>query len=120
MQSQSTAVRGQVLVSRVRAVRCSCARAPVAAAAVQERFRLNNIGPAPGSRKAEDRKGRGYSAGQVRLRLGALAPHAPLERRHSHPGGARARARPAEHRRCRLRVLRAGRSPASLSAAPSQ
>ena len=30
-----------------------------------ERFRLNNVGPAPGSRREEARKGRGHAAGQV-------------------------------------------------------
>lgn len=30
-----------------------------------ERLRLNNLAPAPGSRRREARKGRGYAAGQV-------------------------------------------------------
>jgi hypothetical protein len=30
-----------------------------------ERFRLDNLGPAPGSRKSKTRKGRGHAAGQV-------------------------------------------------------
>jgi len=30
------------------------------------RLRLNNLGPEPGSRRQELRKGRGYGAGQVR------------------------------------------------------
>ncbi len=36
-----------------------------AVAAVTERFRLNNLGPQPGSRPKNKRKGRGYGAGQV-------------------------------------------------------
>ena len=31
-----------------------------------ERLRLNNLSPAPGSKRDKQRKGRGYAAGQVR------------------------------------------------------
>lgn len=34
-----------------------------------ERLRLNNLKPLPGSRRKEQRKGRGRAAGQVRTRL---------------------------------------------------
>lgn len=37
-----------------------------AAAETEERYRLNNLSPQPGSRKSKNRKGRGYGAGQVR------------------------------------------------------
>ncbi|CAJ1977528.1 unnamed protein product [Sphenostylis stenocarpa] len=40
------------------------ASAPVAAPIVGVRFRLDNLGPQPGSRKRAKRKGRGISAGQ--------------------------------------------------------
>ncbi|RDY12910.1 50S ribosomal protein L15, chloroplastic, partial [Mucuna pruriens] len=40
------------------------ASAPVSAASVGVRFRLDNLGPQPGSRKKAKRKGRGISAGQ--------------------------------------------------------
>lgn len=44
-------------------------RAPtVLVSAEDERWRLDNLGPAPGSRKRKTRKGRGHAAGQVRLR----------------------------------------------------
>ena len=39
-------------------------------AAPVERFRLNNLSPQPGARKADKRKGRGYGSGQVRLYWG--------------------------------------------------
>lgn len=37
-----------------------------AAAGEDERLRLNNLSPQPGSKKNKNRKGRGYGAGQVR------------------------------------------------------
>lgn len=41
-------------------------RAPtVLVSAEEERWRLDNLGPAPGSRKRKTRKGRGHAAGQV-------------------------------------------------------
>ncbi|CAI7740497.1 unnamed protein product [Closterium sp. NIES-53] len=40
------------------------ASAAAADAAAQERFRLNNLAPQPGSRRQEKRKGRGHAAGQ--------------------------------------------------------
>lgn len=42
------------------------ARAQVVVRAAEERLRLNNLKPAPGSRRKELRKGRGHAAGQVR------------------------------------------------------
>eukprot|EP00892_Ulva_mutabilis_P012821 jgi/Ulvmu1/9911/UM057_0069.1 len=51
------------------ALRVAPARPVVRAVAVtvsaeEDRFRLNNLGPAPGSRKRKTRKGRGHAAGQ--------------------------------------------------------
>ena len=37
-----------------------------AATEEDERLRLNNLSPQPGSKKNTNRKGRGYGAGQVR------------------------------------------------------
>lgn len=37
----------------------------------EERLRLNNLSPQPGSRRPNKRKGRGYGAGQVRVVAGA-------------------------------------------------
>ncbi|KAJ0230603.1 50S ribosomal protein L15 [Hirschfeldia incana] len=42
----------------------SSSSSPEAASVGSERFRLNNLGPQPGSRKRAKRKGRGISAGQ--------------------------------------------------------
>ena len=40
------------------------ASTPVVSSSSTERFRLDNLGPQPGSRKKGKRKGRGYAAGQ--------------------------------------------------------
>ena len=45
------------------AVRAAVAEADVE---VEERLRLHNLAPQPGSRRPNKRKGRGYGAGQVR------------------------------------------------------
>lgn len=76
MRTQATFVRGSAVVARPTAVRTNRATLVVTAAAANARpkvvfeegtrFRLNNIGPATGSRRQETRKGRGYGAGQVR------------------------------------------------------
>lgn len=42
----------------------TAATSPSSEAVAPERFRLNNLGPQPGSRKRQKRKGRGISAGQ--------------------------------------------------------
>lgn len=74
MQTQARCVRGTAVAARVvapRAARCSVVVKAAANARPKQvfekdmRFRLDNIGPAPGSRRQEHRKGRGYGAGQV-------------------------------------------------------
>lgn len=56
---------------RVAPARPAVRAVAVTVSAEEERFRLNNLGPAPGSRKRKTRKGRGHAAGQV---CGALTP----------------------------------------------
>lgn len=65
--SSSAFAQGRVLsVPRPAASRCSAQRlVTYAAAATEERLRLNNLSPQEGSRRKEKRKGRGYGAGQV-------------------------------------------------------
>lgn len=53
------------------------ARAQVVVRAAEERLRLNNLKPAPGSRRKETRKGRGHAAGQVRAVLATQRPLSP-------------------------------------------
>ena len=63
--SIDSSVRSRAAVRPFTAARCSMVvRAEVDA----PRLRLNNLGPEPGSRRQELRKGRGYGAGQVRIR----------------------------------------------------
>ena len=61
--SIASSVRSRAAVRPFTAARCSVVvRAEVVDA---PRLRLNNLGPEPGSRRQELRKGRGYGAGQV-------------------------------------------------------
>ncbi|XP_074569545.1 large ribosomal subunit protein uL15c [Curcuma longa] len=46
------------------AVICAAASAPSSSSGTANRFRLDNLGPQPGSRKRNKRKGRGIAAGQ--------------------------------------------------------
>eukprot|EP00475_Leptophrys_vorax_P036266 TRINITY_DN6095_c0_g2_i1.p1 TRINITY_DN6095_c0_g2~~TRINITY_DN6095_c0_g2_i1.p1 ORF type:complete len:256 (+),score=10.68 TRINITY_DN6095_c0_g2_i1:181-948(+) len=68
--SSSASFRGSALAVPRRVSVAAAAPAAVAVraqagdAAVQERFRLNNLAPQPGSRRKEKRKGRGHAAGQ--------------------------------------------------------
>jgi len=56
----------QQRVAPIRAARVSTAvvTANAGTAEVEERFRLNNLSPQPGSKRPKKRKGRGYGAGQ--------------------------------------------------------
>lgn len=62
---QSSIALGSRTAVRVAPARPVIRAVAVAVSAEEERYRLNNLGPAPGSRKRKTRKGRGYSAGQV-------------------------------------------------------
>ena len=69
------------------AVRAAVADADVE---VEERLRLHNLAPQPGSRRPNKRKGRGYGAGQVRQPTGSACGGVVLAGMHwgqstSHP-----------------------------------
>ena len=72
--SCSTFASGACIALHPRALVCRrsapplAVRAAVAEAGVEteERLRLHNLAPQPGSRRPNKRKGRGYGAGQVR------------------------------------------------------
>ena len=73
LQARLASVSQSLAGVRISSARCTVVRAarplaaPVQASAGEdaERFRLNNLSPQPGSKKARKRKGRGYGAGQV-------------------------------------------------------
>jgi hypothetical protein len=58
-------VKSPAVGALVRPTRPEIRAVTVVAAAETERWRLDNLGPAPGSRKKKNRKGRGHAAGQV-------------------------------------------------------
>ena len=60
--SIASSVRSRAAVKPFSAARCQV----VVMAQAEPRLRLNNLGPEPGSRRQELRKGRGTAAGQVR------------------------------------------------------
>ena len=60
----ASSLRSSAAVRPFTAARCSVVVCHAEAEA--PRLRLNNLGPEKGSRRAEQRKGRGYGAGQVR------------------------------------------------------
>lgn len=62
---QSPIALGSRAAVRVAPVRPVVRAITVTVSAEEDRFRLNNLGPAPGSRKRKTRKGRGHAAGQV-------------------------------------------------------
>lgn len=60
-------VKMQCFSTRIVRPTVAAVRAAAAASETEERYRLNNLSPEPGSRKKKTRKGRGYGAGQVRI-----------------------------------------------------
>ena len=60
----ASSLRSRAAVRPFTAARCQVV--VHAEAAEAPRLRLNNLGPEKGSRRPEQRKGRGYGAGQVR------------------------------------------------------
>lgn len=65
--SSFAGVRLQARAAAARpAARPALAVVAATAADEDERLRLSNLSPQPGSKKKENRKGRGYGAGQVR------------------------------------------------------
>lgn len=57
-------VKGQAVQPSIRTALVKPFRAVTVQVSASERLRLNNLSPVKGSRRAEKRKGRGYSAGQ--------------------------------------------------------